>query len=109
MFWTFNLRFEILATVLATFPNIGPLFVQFSGHSGILQSVNTEGGSITVQLTSCLTCLDQSVLQIKTIVNCHTADSKTVKREVNSTMILPPLVFPAPIFLRVYYYMGALA
>ncbi len=27
------------------------------------------------------------------IVTCHTADSKPVKQEVNSTMILPPLVF----------------
>jgi len=35
-------------------------------------------------------------LQIKTkIVNCHTADSKPVKQEVNGTVILPPLVFPA--------------
>jgi hypothetical protein len=33
-------------------------------------------------------------LQIKTkIVSCHTADSKPVKQEVNSTMILTPLVF----------------
>jgi hypothetical protein len=32
---------------------------------------------------------------IKTkIVSCHTADSKPVKQEVNSTVILPPLVFP---------------
>jgi hypothetical protein len=57
---------------------------------------NTKGGSITVQLTSCLTCLDQSDLQVKTkIVICHTADFKPVKQEVNSTVILPPLVFPA--------------
>ncbi len=36
-----------------------------------------------------------SVLRIKTkIVSCHTADSKPVKQEVNSTVILPPLVFP---------------
>jgi hypothetical protein len=36
-------------------------------------------------------------LQIKTnIVSCHTADSKPVKQEVNGTVILPPLVFPAP-------------
>jgi hypothetical protein len=56
---------------------------------------NTKGGSITVPLTSCLTSLDQSVLQIKTkIVSCHTADSKLVKQEVNGTVILPPLVFP---------------
>jgi hypothetical protein len=33
-------------------------------------------------------------LQIKTkIVSHHTADSKPVKQEVNSTVILPPLVF----------------
>jgi hypothetical protein len=35
-------------------------------------------------------------LQIKTkIVSCHTTDSKPVKQEVNSTVILPPLVYPA--------------
>jgi hypothetical protein len=54
-----------------------------------------KGGSITVPLTSCLTGLDESVLQIKTkVVSCHTAHSKPVKQEVNSTVILPPLVFP---------------
>ncbi len=71
-------------------------------------SGNTKGGSITVPLTSCLTSLDKpvltscltsldkSVLQIKTkIVSCHTADSKPFKQEVNCTVILPPLVFPA--------------
>ncbi len=52
-------------------------------------------GSITVPMTSCLTGLDSSVLQIKTkIVSCHTADSKPVKQEVTSTTILPPLIFP---------------
>jgi hypothetical protein len=57
---------------------------------------NTKGGSITVQFASCLTGLDYSVLQIKTkIVSCHTADSKPVKQEVNSTMILPTLLFSA--------------
>ncbi len=56
---------------------------------------NTKGGSITVPLTSCWTGLDSSVLQIKTkIVSSYTADSKPVKQEVNSTLILPPLVFP---------------
>ncbi len=35
------------------------------------------------------------MLQIKTkIVSCHTANSKRVKQEVNSTVILPRLVFP---------------
>jgi hypothetical protein len=39
-------------------------------------------------------------LQIKTkIVRCHTADSKPVKQDVNSTVILPPLVFPVLIVL----------
>ncbi len=53
---------------------------------------NTKGGSITVLLISCWTGLDLSDLQIKTkIVSCHTADSKPVKPEVNSTVILPPL------------------
>ncbi len=34
------------------------------------------------------------MLQIKTkIVSCHTANSKRVKPEVNSTVILPRLVF----------------
>jgi hypothetical protein len=50
---------------------------------------------MTVPLTSCLTDLDESVLQIKTkIVSCHTANSKLVKQEVNGKVILPPLVFP---------------
>jgi hypothetical protein len=59
---------------------------------------NTKGASITATLASCLTGLDKSVLRIKTkIVSSHTADSKTVKQEVNSngTVVLPPLVFPA--------------
>jgi hypothetical protein len=55
---------------------------------------NTKGGSMTVQLPSCLTGLDWSVLQRKTkIVSCRTADSKPVKQEVNGTVILPLLVF----------------
>jgi len=49
-------------------------------------------------LTSCLTSLEKSVLQIKTkYVSCHRADSKPVKQEVNSTVIRPPLVFRDPI------------
>ncbi len=58
----------------------------------------TKRGSVTVLLTSCLTGLDWSVLQIKTkMVSCHTADYKPVKQEVNGTMILPPLVFPGEV------------
>ncbi len=61
-----------------------------------LKPGNTKGGSIIVPLTSCLTSLDLPVLQIKTkTVSCDTAYSKPVKQEVNGTMILPPLVFPA--------------
>ncbi len=56
---------------------------------------NTKGGSITVMLTSCLTGLGSSVLQIKTkIVSSHMPDSKPVKQEVHGTVILPRLVFP---------------
>jgi hypothetical protein len=59
-------------------------------------SGNTKGGNITVPLISFLTGLDKSVLQIKTkIVSCHTADSKPVKQDVNGTVVLSPLVFPA--------------
>jgi hypothetical protein len=62
---------------------------------------NTKGRSIIVPLTSCLTGLDSSVLQIKTkIVSCHTAYSKPVKQEVNRTVILPPLVFPDSSFIH---------
>ncbi len=59
------------------------------------QPGNTKGGSITVLLTSCLTGLEKSVLQIKTkIVSCHTADSKPDKQVVYSTVILPPFSIP---------------
>jgi hypothetical protein len=72
--------------------------LQFSYNCSV-QPGNTRGGSITVRLTSCLTGLDQSVLQIKTkIVICHTAYLKPVKQEVNGTVILPPLVFPSSAF-----------
>ncbi len=82
-----------------SFKRIFPTYISlnFSQRFDYVQATatpgNTKGGSITVPLTSCLTGLDQSVLQIKTkIVSCHTADSKPVKQEVNGTVILPPLV-----------------
>jgi hypothetical protein len=49
---------------------------------------NTKGGSIIVQLTSCLTCSDQSVLQIKTkIVNSYSwfQTSQTGGEKYNDT------------------------
>ncbi len=67
-----------------------------SGRSsvGLSRAGNTKGGSITLQLTSYLTGLYQSVLQINTkIVGSHTADSKPAKQEVNGTVTLPPLEF----------------
>jgi hypothetical protein len=79
--------------------------IQLSGLSSstfgrrIVAPGNTKGGSITVPLTSCLTGLDKSLLQIKTkIASCHADDSKPVKQEVNSTVILLPLVFPGCLF-----------
>jgi hypothetical protein len=72
--------------------------VKFFGLS--IQGILKGEGSITIPLTSCLTGLDKSVLQIKTkIVSCHTVDSKPVKQEINGTVILPlpPLVFPGQI------------
>ncbi len=55
---------------------------------------NTKEGSTTVPLTSCLTGLDWSVLQIKIkLLVFHTANFKLVKQEVNGTVILPPIEF----------------
>jgi hypothetical protein len=65
---------------------------------------NTKGGCITVPLTSFLTGLDQSVLQIKTkIISSHTTDSKPVKQEVNGPVIRPPLVFPVSYLSRQFH------
>jgi hypothetical protein len=54
------------------------------------------GGSITVPLTSCLTGLESAAWQLTIFVFIFKTDSsKQVKQEVNCTVILPPLVFPA--------------
>jgi hypothetical protein len=54
-------------------------------------------------LTSCLTGLNWSVLQIETkIVSCHTAYSKPVKQEVNCTVAIPPFVFPAATIFLIF-------
>ncbi len=58
---------------------------------------NTKGESISAPLTSCLTALESAVWQLTIFVFiCKTHQSKPVKQEVNGTVILPPLVFPAP-------------
>jgi hypothetical protein len=79
-----------------TLENISILVLSLRAPLGVPFARNTKGGSITVLLASCWTGLDLSVLQMKTkIATCYTADSKPAKQEVNSTMILPPLVFPS--------------
>ncbi len=96
-------RLSIFTRIVSRPDLIKLYFAQFSLRNVKLECLlfvnnragDTIGGSITVPFTSCLTDLDQSVLQMKTkIVSCHTGDSKPVKQEVNSTVILPPLVFP---------------
>ncbi len=58
-------------------------------------SGNTKGGRITVPLTSCWTGLESAVWQLTIFVFIRKTDySKLVQQEVNSTVILPPLVFP---------------
>ncbi len=75
------LQANLLTSPAGAYPNVAP--------------GNTKGGSITIPLTSGLTGLGLSVLQIKTkIVSCHTADFKPVEQEVTGTLIHPPLVFP---------------
>jgi hypothetical protein len=44
---TFNFSFGILATVLATFPYIGPIFVQFSGHSAVSPTSSVRMNSLS--------------------------------------------------------------
>ncbi len=64
-------------------------------HLLMVLAGNTKRGSITVPLTSCLTGLDSAVWQLTILVFiCKTDESIPVKQEVNSTVILPPLVFP---------------
>jgi hypothetical protein len=65
-----------------------------AGRQAIRQ--NTKRVSITVPLTSCLTGLESAVwLMTIYVFICKTDLSKPVKQEVNGTVILPPLVFPA--------------
>jgi hypothetical protein len=61
----------------------------------IIEPGNTKGGSIVVRLTSCLTGLESAVGQLTIFAFiCKTDQCKPVKQEVNSKVILPPLVFP---------------
>jgi hypothetical protein len=90
LYWTKRHLFNMVFLVTLFIPGAS------NGCIRTLKPGNTKGGSITVPLTSCLISLDDSVLQIKTkIVSCHIADSKPVKQEVNGTVILSTLVFPA--------------
>jgi hypothetical protein len=60
----------------------------------MLRPGNSKGGSITVQLTSCLFWISLFANKNK---NCQLSYSGfgPVKQEVNGIVILPPLVFPA--------------
>ncbi len=56
-----------------------------------------KGGSINVPLTSCLTGLESVVWQVT--IFCFYLQNRVIqtsKKGVNSTVILPPLVFPDP-------------
>ncbi len=65
-----------------------------------LKSGNTKGGNIIVPFTSCLTGLELALWQLTIFVCiCKTDWSKPVKQEVNGTVILPPFVFPARVFV----------
>ncbi len=44
-----------------------------------------------------MVCISRFANKKTEIVSCHTANSKLIKQEVNSTVILPPLVFPASV------------
>jgi hypothetical protein len=79
-----KLMMQLTTALVRTFTHLG---VKPMSHLRVSPG-NTNGGSITVPLTSCLTGLDLSVLPTK-IVSCHAADSKPVKQEVNGTVILP--------------------
>ncbi len=103
--WRHCQHFLVLATLCHTTELLATEVLATEHHPTIISPYlillwrclpgNTKGGSITVPLTSYLTGLDLSVLQTKTkIVNCHTADSKPVKQEVNGTVILPTFSIP---------------
>ncbi len=66
---------------------------------------NTKRGSITVLMTSCLTGLETAVWQLTIFVFiCKTDKPKPVKQEVNCTVILPTLAFPASFITYDHHY-----
>ncbi len=72
----------IITTVYTALSMLTLLKHAYSCMTTMPDSGNTKGGSITILLASCLTGLDQPVLQIKTkIVRSHTPDFKQVKQE----------------------------
>jgi hypothetical protein len=73
MFWTFKLSLDILAKVWATSPNIGRIFVQFSGHSD--KDLTIVGGNDIEEMSprrigpNKLKCL---LLCLSSLVLCNT-------------------------------------
>jgi len=56
---------------------------------------NTEGGSITALLTSCLTGLESDVWKLTSFfLSAKQTNPKPVKQEVNGTVIIPPFSIP---------------
>ncbi len=92
-----SLFFKLVNYTVKSFEILTTICTKFQVCLGVnLKPGNTKGGSITVPLTSCLTGLESAVWQLTIFAfSCKTEYSKPVKQEVNGTVILPPLVFPA--------------
>jgi hypothetical protein len=79
---------------VAKFKDINAMSLATPKEANKYEPGNTKG-EVSIPLTSCLTGFDWPVMQIKTkIISSNTADSKPGKQEVNSIVIIPPLVFP---------------
>ncbi len=80
-----------------SFVTYGPGCKDLAGTNSLTyyEPENTKGGSITVPLTSCLTCMTTDNL-------CLYLQNRLIqtKQEVNSTVKLPSLVFPVRSFVN---------
>ncbi len=87
-------RSSLLKVEVGAYPERGTIRdINPASPTNIGLAGNTKGGKYhyTIDLLFDWFAL---VCSAKKIVSSHTADSKPVKQEVNSTVILPPLVFP---------------
>ena len=91
-----------LRPVLSTSQEVPPLQrIRRWQEKGKPDNTYHRGGSISVQLTSCLFCLDSAALLMlnRKSFTCSVL-SKPVKQEVSRTQILPPMVR----VLKVYFH-----